>query len=318
MDTLLAMRLFLQAVQTGSFSAAGRHLDLAPSSVSRRIDALEAELGVRLLNRTTRSLSLTEAGRIYHERARRIVADLDEANREVSELDTTPRGTLRVSAPVVFGQIHLAPAVAAFTERYPEIRVEFDTEDRLVDVVEEGLDLAIRIASLRDSTLVARKLMDQERVICASPGYLARHGEPRTAAELTAHSCLVFHLPGGPDIWRPGGGTWRLEGPDGIEEVAVSGRFQANNAMSLVAAARRGLGLLLVPTWLVNEDLRAGRLRAVLRGYAVLPTTARHGVYAVYPSRRYVPAKVRAFIEFLVEHFRSVQTDLEAQGLRPA
>ena len=318
MDTLLAMRLFVHAVNTGSFTEAGRHLDLAPSSVSRRIDGLEAQLGVRLLNRTTRSLALTEAGRIYYERSRRIIADLDEANREVGELDATPRGTLRVTAPVVFGQIHLAPAVAAFVERYPEIRVEFETEDRLVDVVEEGFDIAIRIASLRDSSLVARKLMDQERVICASPDYLARRGEPATAADLAAHSCLVFHLQGGSDIWRPGGRTWRLDGPAGLEEVSVAGRFQANNAMSLVAAARRGLGLLLVPTWLVSEDLRAARLRAVLRQYSVAPASAHHGVYAVYPSRRYVPAKVRAFIEFLVEHFRSEQPDLEAQGLRPA
>ncbi|MFO1352798.1 MAG: LysR family transcriptional regulator [Gammaproteobacteria bacterium] len=305
MDTLASMRLFVQAVKSANFSAVARQLGVAPSSVSRQIDALEAALGARLLNRSTRKLHLTEAGQLYYERASRILADIEDANRVVNELEATPHGTLRISAPVNFGRLHVAPQLPQFLERYPEMQVDFSLSDQLVDLVEEGFDLAIRIADLKDSLLIARRLMDIRRVICASPAYLAKRGVPRHPDDLREHNCLTFRLYTANNLWRPGASVWRLSGAGGIAEVAVTGNLQANSADVLLAAALQGLGLVLVPTWLVCDDLQVGRLRPVLAEYQVSPLNGNAAIYAVYPEHRRHSPKVRAFVEFISERVRT-------------
>lgn len=306
MDTLNGMRLFEHVVRSESFSEAGRRLGLAPSSVSRQINGLEDALGVRLFNRSTRKLSLTEAGQMYHDRVSRILADIDEANQAVAELDAEPRGTLRVNVPVVFGRVHVAPLVPEFLARYPEVQMDFTTSDQLIDLVDEGADVAIRIGELKDSSLIARKLAPLRRVICGSPSYLSAHGVPQRPEDLASHNCLTFRFNAASSLWRPGADLWRLRGPEGVVEVAVAGRLRANNVDVLLDAARAGLGLVLVPLWMVGDEIRADRLRPVLSQYRVSPTTIDAAIYAVYPASRHLSPKVRVFIDFLVERFRHV------------
>ena len=306
MDTLNGMRLFEHVVHSESFSEAGRQLGLAPSSVSRQINGLEDALGVRLFNRSTRKLSLTEAGQMYHERVARILADIDEANRTVAELDAEPRGTLRVNAPVVFGRVHVAPLVPEFLARYPDVQMDFTTTDQVIDMVDEGADVAIRIGELKDSSLIARKLAPLRRVICGSPAYLSAHGVPQRPEDLAKHNCLTFRFNASSSLWRPGSDLWRLRGSEGVVEVGVSGRLRANGVDVLLEAARAGLGLVLVPVWMVGDDIRADRLRPVLSQYRVSPTTIDAAIYAVYPASRHLSPKVRVFIDFLVERFRNI------------
>ena len=306
MDTLIGMRLFEQVVRGESFSEAGRQLGLAPSSVSRQINALEDGLGVRLFNRSTRNLKLTEAGQLYHERVARILADIDEANRAVVELEAEPRGTLRVNAPLVFGRVHVAPLIPDFLARYPEVQMDFTTTDQVIDLVEEGADVAIRIGELKDSSLVARKLAPLRRVICGSPTYLAAHGTPERPEDLTGHNCLTFRFHAASSLWRPGSDLWRMKGAEGVVEVAVSGRLRANGVDVLLDAARAGLGLVLMPIWMVGDDIRGGRLRPVLSQYRVSPTTIDAAIYAVFPASRHLSPKVRVFIDYLAERFRDI------------
>ena len=307
MDTLAGMRFFVQVVRAGNFSAAGRQLDLAPSSISRQINSLEDELDVRLFHRSTRKLHLTEAGELYYDYASRILAEVDEANRAVTDLEATPRGTLRINSPVVFGRVHVAPAILAFLERYPEIQIHFDTTDQVVDLIEDGVDVAVRIGELKDSSLIARRLAPMRRVICGSPAYLKRHGVPQHPEELAQHDCLTFRFHVASNLWRPGANLWRLKGSEGVTEVAVSGRLQANSADALTTAACAGLGLVLVPGWLVGEHIRQGRLQVVLGDYQVSPTSIdpdAYAIWAVYPSKRHLSPKVRAFVDFLAARFQ--------------
>ncbi len=303
MDEATAIRMFVQVVRAESFSEAARRLGLTPSSVSRTIGSLEDALGVRLLNRTTRRLQLTEAGQVYFEHAVRIAGELDQARRAVVELQTVPRGLLRVTAPSAFGRVHVAPLLPEFLRRHPEVEIELLTSDQVVDLVEEGMDVAVRIGALPDSTLVARRLAPVVRVICASPQYLARHGAPASPEALREHQCLTFRFNTAGSLWRPGSNVWRLSDGDTVHEIQVTGRMRANNPDSLVQAALEGLGLVLMPRWLVSDELRAGALETVLEGYQVSPSAIESAIYAVYPSSRHVSPKLRAFIDHLAEHF---------------
>ncbi len=294
MDTIAAVRCFMRVVDAGSFSGAGRQLGLAPSSVSRQIADLEEQLGATLFHRTTRKLSLTEAGHTYLERAARIIHEIDEAQLAVARLDGSPTGILRVTMPSGVGRFLLADAVPAFCDRYPAVQIVLSMTDRLVDLVDMGIDLAIRIGRQRDSSLVARKIGESPRVVCGSPAYLKRCGQPKTPAELADHDCLT---------WRehPGSNLWRFEGEEGRSEVQASGSLFASNADALAAAAIGGLGLVLLPDWNVGLELRDGRLRPVLSNYRAVPAIS--AIYAVYPRNPHLPPKVRAFIDFLVERF---------------
>jgi DNA-binding transcriptional LysR family regulator len=293
MDQLAALRAFVAVAEAQSFSSAARALRIAKSAVSRQVSDLEFDLGARLIHRTTRSLSLTEAGRAYFERATRILADLDDANRAVGELQAAPRGRLRISAPMSFGFLHLMPALGDFMARYPEVVVDLAMNDRFVDLVDEGFDVAIRIATLPDSSLIARRLAPARRVICASPNYLSTHGAPGSPNDLKSHVCLFnSNLPSARD-WRfvyPNGGPW---------PVTVNGRLSANNGDALRVAVRHGLGLANLPTFIVGADLQSGALATVLDSFVAQDLS----INAVYPHSRHLSPTVRALIDFLVDRF---------------
>jgi DNA-binding transcriptional LysR family regulator len=287
------MTAFTKVVECGGFAGAARRLDLSPSAVTTRVQDLETRLGVRLLNRTTRRVSLTEVGRIFYDRCTQLLAGLEEAERAATERQEVPRGVLRLNASPSFGALHLAPAIARFTERYPEVSVELSLTDRIVDLVEEGVDLALRAEPPPESSLVARKIAPCRTVVCAAPSYLERRGIPRTPPELAAHSCLVLST-------SPDCGEWTFRGSGGeAHRVHVSGALRANSSAALVAAAAAGLGLILEQTCAVGADLTAGRLVPVLADY-MLPAAAIHAVYA---HSRHLSAKVRTFVDFLVARF---------------
>jgi len=293
MDRLAAIEAFVTVAECGSFSQAAERLHASKSVISRQVGALEAELGARLLHRTTRALTLTEAGRSYLERATRILADLAEANASVGQLQAAPRGRLRVNAPVSFGFLHLAPALPDFLARYPDVAVELTMNDRFVDLVDEGFDVAVRIGKLEDSSLVARKLAPMRRIVGAAPAYLAQRGTPASPDDLTAHECLCYTNLGPSQEWRfvrPDGRAWPVE---------VRGRLHANNGDALRAAALRGFGIAVLPSFLVGRDVQSGALVSVLEDY--MPQDS--ALYAVYPHARHLSPKVRAFVDFLAERF---------------
>src|SRR5688500_6971137 len=290
-DALQEIAVFARIVGTGSLSAAARDLGLSPALVSRRLSGLETRLGVRLINRTTRSLHLTDEGAAYYETCTRVLAEMEEADAAVSAGRAEPRGILRVALPASFGNQHVAPLVPKFAERYPDVQLALSLSDRTVNVVEEGFDLAVRIADLADSSLAARKLAPNRRVVCASPAYLARHGTPRTPEELARHNCVAT------DFTM----NWDYRDPDGKPgSVRVSGRYACDNWEVLREWALAGLGIALKSTWDVRRHLEDGSLVSLLPGYTFATDVA---IYAVYPHRRHLPAKTRAFIEFLAESF---------------
>ena len=294
MDSLAAMQVFVRVVETGGLSAAGRALGLAPSSVSRRIGELEDMLGVQLLRRTTRKLSLTEAGETYYERSRDIVRAVEEANLAVTEKRAGPSGILRVTASSSVARLHVAPAIAAFQAEFPAVQVVMVVSDRVVDIVGEGLDVAIRVGQLEDSSLIARKVAQSRRLVCASPSYLKRAGIPAHPADLRDHACLTFRRHPGSNLWRFRHGGEKIE-------VQATGSFFADDGDTLGAAACAGLGVILVPEWIVGLEIGAGNLVEVLADYAPDPAiTSLHAVYAPGP---YVPPKIRAFVDFLAGRF---------------
>ena len=295
MDSVVGMRVFARVVETGNFSAAARQLGVAPSSISRQIGDLEDELGARLFQRTTRKLSLTEAGQLYYGRARQILVDVDEANIAVSQISGAPSGILRLTATAGIGRMHIAPALLDFHEKFPAVKIGLSLSDRVVDLVEEGFDLAIRVGRQRDSSLVARKIKSSHRVVCASPEYLDKMGAPRTPADLEDHNCLTFRA-------QPGSNVWTFRGAQGKIEVQASGSLFADSADALPAAATAGLGVILAPSWLIECDLVEDRLKEILPDYQVMPDAM--PIYAVYPQQRHLAPKVRAFIDFLVERFQ--------------
>jgi len=285
MSQLEDMRLFTATLDTGSFTAAAERLGLSKQFISKRVAALEAGLGVRLLVRTTRHLRPTDLGRAYAEQARAILQQVDELDQTVSGASRTPRGRLRITAPMSFGTLHLSPLLPRFLDGFPEAAVELDLSDRVVDLMGEGYDLAIRIGELADSSLIARRLVPAEMVTCCSPAYLKKRKRPRTPADLAAHDCLVYGH-GRQVEWRFGGGA---------RDLAVSGRYRANNGELLRDAAIQGLGIAQLPTFIVGDALRDGRLVTVLDAYRPRMSA----VHAVYPQHRQSSLLLHAFVDFL-------------------
>ena len=293
MDRFQAMTVFAKVVEQGGFARAAERLAISTSACSRLVADLEAHLDTRLLNRTTRRLSLTESGQGFYERCVQLLADLDEAEHTVAESAAKPRGTVRLTTSINFGIRHVSPAIGEFLARYPEVKFDVSLADRVVDLVEEGYDLAIRIGTSGGETVVARKLGEARMIACASPGYLKKHGMPRTPEDLARHACVTYE-------YVSVRGVWLFRDKDGREYAPrVSGPLHSNNGDLLAAAAATGIGIVYEPEFIVGPDLKAGRLKAVLQDYAfnTLP------IYAVYPSRRYLPAKVRVFIDFLAGRF---------------
>ncbi|CAH1654878.1 Transcriptional regulator, LysR family, in glycolate utilization operon [Hyphomicrobiales bacterium] len=287
MDQLGDLDIFARVVAAKGMSAAGRELGFSAAVVSKRIRRLEERLGVRLLQRTTRQISLTEAGQGFYERVVSILASIEEAEAWVARGSSVARGVLRVSAPTSFGRLHIAPHLKAFLDRYTAVTVDLDLSDSFVDVVGEGFDVAIRIADLADSSLVAKRLAPNNRVLCATPAYLARHGEPQSPADLVRHTLLVHNAD-----------HWRLAGPDGPVTVPISAPLRTNSSEVVREAVLAGIGIALRSTWDIGPELQAGQLQAVLPDYG---GSHRVAVYAVYPSRRHLEQKVRAFIDYLGE-----------------
>jgi DNA-binding transcriptional LysR family regulator len=303
MDSLAGMRVFTTVVDSGSFAAAADNLDLSRGMASRYVAQVEAHLGARLLNRTTRRLSLTEAGQDYYERAMQVLAMVEEAEKSVARGAAEPRGLLRVNAAVVFGSRHLGAAVNDYLSRYPQVRIEMALNDRVVDLVEEGFDVAVRIARRIAPGFVARPLATSRVVALASPAYLKRHGTPRSPAELARHNCLTYAYSTSPNVWR-----FTRQGR--TQDVKVEGTLRGNNGDFTCAAAAAGLGIALEPTFIAHELLRSGKLVRILRGWEVDLYT----IYAVYPSRQLLPPKVRTFVDFLVERFRAPYWDVGVKG----
>ena len=297
MDRVGDIGLFLRVLDLGSISAAARSLDLSVAVASQRLQRLEKELGVRLLHRTTRRLHATPEGAALAERGRGLVEDLEALTSELRRSGADVSGTLRMTASASFGRQYLSPLLPEFLALHPNVRISVDLSDVMKDLVSSGFDLAIRIGALEDSTLVARKLAVNRRVLCASPAYLARRGTPSTPADLSAHECLLLVGSQGRQD------HWRMTDHNGREvAVRVEGRFESNYGEVLRDAAVAGLGIALHSTWHVCEDLRSGRLRQVLPHYRL----ADSGIYAVMPQRRLVPLRVRAFADFLAEKFADV------------
>lgn len=292
MDVFEDMRIFVSAVDLGGFTAAAAQLGLSKQYVSRRVGALEARLGVRLLTRTTRKLAVTELGRIYYARAAQIIADVSDADLAVSSQGGQPRGLLRVSAPMSFGTMHLSRLVPRFLAAYPEVGLELELSDRAVDIVGEGYDMAIRIARLGDSTLVARLIAPVRSVVCASPAYLARRGAPATPDDLARHECIVAA--------QSRNAGWLLTEQGKTRAVPVQGRIRFDNGELARDAAVAGLGLIHLPHFIIAAELAAGRLVPVLEAYA--PPDS--GVYAVYPQHRQASLMIRAFSDFLRDAFK--------------
>ncbi|WP_008318723.1 LysR family transcriptional regulator [Leptolyngbya sp. PCC 6406] len=293
MDKFESMRAFTQVVETGGFAAAARQMGLSRSAVNKLVMNLEDDLQVQLLHRTTRKVTPTPTGQAFYERCGAILADVEEAERSVSHLQTEPRGQLRVNAPMTFGTLHLAPAIADFLLQYPDLHVELSLSDRFIDPIDEGFDVTVRIAQPPTApSLIVHELCPAPVILCGAPTYLARQGAPATPADLTHHACLSYgHL--------TSDNQWTLIGPDGPHRVTISGPLCANNGEPLREAAVRGLGITLLPQFIVASDLQAGRLERVLAPYAA-PAIA---VCVLYPVNRHLSTKVRLLTEFLQQRF---------------
>ncbi len=293
MDKFEDLQAFVAVVEAGSFTAAAGRLNAAKSAVSRRISALEERLGVQLLRRTTRVLNVTESGQSFYEHSARILADLDEAEAAVQQEHGELRGTLRVALPLSFGVRHMCKPIAAFTKLHPKLHFDLDLNDRRIDLLEEGMDLALRIGHLKDSSLIARRLFDMKTVIAASPHYLKVRGAPQTPEDLADHDCLVYSNLADPDNW-----TWR-DGTGKEHVMKVNTVLRASSGDFLANAAAHGLGVVIQPTFLAAEAIRRGNLVPLLTDYQWPVSPA----YAVYPPTRHLSFRVRAFIDFLAEKF---------------
>jgi DNA-binding transcriptional LysR family regulator len=296
-DRFQALRVFTQVVESGSFSGAADKLDLSTTAASRHVAELEAHLQTRLLNRTTRRVSLTESGRAFYERAVQLLADLDEAEQEASRAAVVARGTIKLTTSVNFGVRHVAPAIAAFLVAHPGVRFDVSLSDRIVDLVEEGFDLAVRIGAPGSDNVVARKLGETRLVPCASPAYLKAHGAPRVPEDLARHNCLTYEYVAPRSVWsfRDAAGAER--------SVRVGGSLHANNGDLLAEAAAQGAGIVFEAAFIVGPEVRAGRLVPLLQEFVSAPLP----IYAVYPSRKHLSAKVRLFVDFLLERFARAQ-----------
>ncbi|MFA7386147.1 MAG: LysR family transcriptional regulator [Thiohalobacteraceae bacterium] len=296
MARLEDMENFMRVVETGSISAAAERLGIAKSAVSRRLSDLEARLGVQLFRRTTRRLDITDSGRGFYERCLRILSDVDEAEQAVSQVHGRLVGRLRVAVPLSFGLLHLCPAINDFMVAHPGLEFDLDLNDRQVDLLAEGFDLAVRIADLEDSSLIARRLATMRTVVCASPEYLARAGVPESPSALAERDCLVYSNARDPALWR-------FRGPDGGERtVRVRVRMRANNGDFLRQAASAGQGVCILPTFIAFHAIETGTLTPILTDY-VWPS---YHAYAVYPQTRHLTRRVRVFVDYLAERFAGV------------
>ena len=299
MEWLKAAKVFESVVHSGSLSAAARKQGLSPASVSRHINDLESELGVRLLNRTSRRLSLTEAGRIYFDKIEAIMLEIAEAGNAVQQLTAVPKGVLRVHSRMLVGQQYIVPALPRFLAAHPDIRFDLQMTNFPVDIVSQGLDVDIRIGKLADSSLVARKLATTRRILVATPDYLARAAPIDRPRDLMNHSCLTYRLNLGGSIWR-----FRKDGLDN-EEVQVKGVLQSDNGQAILRACEDGLGIAMMNDWSVIEQIRSGSLISVLPDYDISFTDFETGIYAVFQKSPHLPLKIRAFVEFLSAEFKA-------------
>lgn len=291
LDSLNDIAVFVRVVDSGSFTAAAERLGISKSVVSKYVTRLEDRLGARLLNRTTRRLSLTEAGRVFYERSRKGLADIEDAQAEVSRLQGEPRGTLRLNAPMSFGILHVAPALPEFLNLHPDVTVDMNLDDRIVDMIEEGFDVSVRISELPDSSLVARRLGPCRHAIVAAPAYLERCGTPRTPEELRNHNIITYR-------YQESALEWHFLTPGNKPiSVAVSGSLMMNNSLAVREALLEGVGITRTPTFVVGKDIQEGRLIQVLSKYQILEVT----IFLVYPQRRHLSPKVRAFVDFMAK-----------------
>jgi DNA-binding transcriptional LysR family regulator len=293
MSNIADLEIFARVVTAGSMSAAGRELGLSPAVVSKRLRRLEDRLGTRLLQRTTRQISLTEAGQGFYERVVAILAGIEEAEAFVARRSALARGTLKISAPTSFARRHIAPHLSAFMQQNPDLTINLVLSDEFVDIVGDGYDVAIRIAELSDSSLVARKLAAVRRVLCATPDYLDQHGRPETVGDIENHTCLTM---ASQDVWR-------MAGPEGPVSIRPSGPLVTNSNDVVRTCVLNGVGIALRSTWDVGKHIQDGTLEVVLPEYTA---SSEVGIYALYPSRRFLPAKVRLFIDFLAKLYTPV------------
>lgn len=288
MDQLGAMRAFIRVVQIGSFSAAAREQGTSQATISKKVAALESKLGVKLLSRSSRELSLTEVGTEYYDKCVAIIAELDEAEATARSLVASPRGTIRIAAPVVFGRLVIAPVLAEFLTLYPDIKVDLVLSDKHVDLIAEGIDVAFRAKQLEDSSLVARYLFDNPMLLVASPEYLAIHGGPKEPIDLKRHNCLVYSMLKSINIWH-------FDYKGTVMSVPVSGNCQCDSGDVILELALAGLGVAELPIWMLDEHLKSGRLKLLLPEYKAKPLP----FHAVYPQNRHVPLKVRSFVDYM-------------------
>jgi DNA-binding transcriptional LysR family regulator len=298
---LAAYRAFLRLAETGSFTQVARELGASQPSISRQISALEDRLGARLVQRTTRSVTLTEEGRRFYDRALLVLESIQEAEASVGRGNSRPAGHLRIAAPVAFSRLHLMPLVPGFLDRHPEVTIDLIMHDGFADLVAEGIDVAIRVGEPADPTLIAKRLGETRRVAVASPAYLKKHGVPAHPRELADHACIRY-------TQLATGSRWVFDGADGPLPIEVKGPFQANNSEAVREAVLAGLGIAALPLWAFTDEIRKGRVKIILQAFE----PPRLPLNALYPSRRFVPAKVRAFVDYFEAAFRlepTISTD---------
>jgi DNA-binding transcriptional LysR family regulator len=306
-DRFQAITAFARVVEAGSFVRAAERLGVSVSAVSRQVAELEAHLDSRLINRTTRRLSLTESGRVFYERCVQLLSDLEEAEQSAGAGAVRPRGTLRLTSGTTFGERHLARAIAEFLVRYPEMRLDVELSDRTTDLVDEGFDAAVRIGAIGSQNLVGRKIGQTRLVCCAAPSYLARHGQPKTPESLAAHACLTYD-------YAPHKNVWPFRDQAGRDRsIRVAGPVNANHGRFLAELAVAGTAIVLEPDFVVGPEVRVGRLVPILRKFEPMPAS----IYFVYPSRRHLSAKVRALAEFLTARFADAEWALAAPRRAP-
>ena len=293
MDLLAGLRTFVRVAESGSFSAVAREMGATQPAVSRQISALEQHLDARLIQRTTRSLTLTEDGRDLLDHARRVLDCVEEAETAVGRRQGAPSGLIRIAAPATFGRLYIAPRMRRLLDRYPELSVELHMSDSVTDMVAAGIDLAIRGGVVQETSLVARRIGSSARAVVASAEYLERNGTPAQPSDLSRHSCIAFLQSATPN-------EWRFDGPGGAVAVEIAGRFRTDSTEAMREAVAAGLGLALAPAWVFGDDLTSGRVRPVLQRYQAEQVS----IHAVYPSRRNLAPRTRAVIDFLLDEFR--------------